>query len=126
MIKVRAGQIWLSHAGERHEIIKPIALSLRVHVQRCYDLCNFAVHIDSLRDDFTFVPQNDLEFAAINLDKWYFAADHIHIKNGALFICDESMDRAISRSEWQAMRYHLGLDTKPHYRFINGQWSKTS
>lgn len=23
------------------------------------------------------------------------------------------------------MRYHLGLDKKPHYEFISGQWSET-
>ena len=76
-------------------------------------------------EEFYFVPQNDLEFAAVNLDKWYFAADHIHVNGGTLLVCHESVTGAISYEQWKSERYRLGLDTKPHYKLINGQWSET-
>lgn len=72
-----------------------------------------------------FVPQNDLEWLAVNLDKWYCAADYLRNGSGAPFICNADHPDAISRDQHRNERYRLGLDTKPRYKLINGQWSET-
>ena len=72
-----------------------------------------------------FVPQNDLEWLAVNVDKWYCAADYLRKGSGVPFICNADHPDAISREQHRNERYRLGLDTKPHYEFINGQWGET-
>lgn len=76
-------------------------------------------------EEFYFIPQNDLEWLAVNLDKWYCAADYLRNGSGTPFICNADHSDAIKREQWQNMRYQLGLDTKPHYKLNNGQWSET-
>lgn len=82
-----------------------------------------------LDDYWKFIPQNDLEWLAVHVEKW----------NGHQYegIVDDSLlsrvgidnwsftDVGHTREQWQNMRYYLGLDKKPHYEFINGQWSET-
>ena len=78
--------------------------------------------------------KNDLEWLAVNLTVWKSIFDGMRVfKQGseASFTSHDDGHRcmqgaeAYTRQQWQNMRYRLGLDTKPHYKLINGQWSGT-
>ena len=78
-----------------------------------------------------FIPQNDLEWLAVNVDEWPEVDDLLLIKSGggAIFIEAESVIGVPAGHfefyQHRNERYRLGLDTKPHYKLINGQWSET-
>lgn len=78
----------------------------------------------------TFVPQNDLEWLAVNVDKWDCDKPLIRTNGTLKGYNFQSINacpgvNCYTRHQWQNMRYRLGLDTKPHYKLINGQWSET-
>lgn len=126
MIKVRVGQTWGARGAINPIMSIKAVEGTRVH----YSFGNHhASHgncsVANLHDQADFIPNNDLEWLACNLDEWYCAASHLRNGSGAPFICEESHPDAINRDQWQNMRYYLYLDTKPHYEFFNGQWSET-
>lgn len=112
-IKVRTGQIWEPSPGyaRRVESVDDIDV---------YWVGNSYTPLSELNENFTFVPQSDLEEIAIKLDKWYCASRFLRIKEGVPFTCDEHDDGAIHIFAWRDMRYYLGLDEKPHYKLIDG------
>lgn len=83
---------------------------------------------------FKFIPQNDLEWLAVNHSKWpmcsYIPSSKNHrvtvsMKHGTVqthTFEDGSEKNLISESEWQNQRYEFGLDEKPHYTFEDGVW----
>lgn len=78
-----------------------------------------------LNSSFEFQPQNDLEWLALQLDKWYFAGNYIYKGNNMPMqssVIGKGFSNVYTREQWQNMRYHLGLDEKPHCKLIGGEW----
>jgi len=86
----------------------------------------------------TFIPQNDLEWLAVNRSRYptstIYSGDiyvKVYMSTGNIQTTGFSPDSGLNdgydicREQWQSERYRLGLDTKPHYKLINGQWSET-
>ena len=127
-IKPMVGQIW--KRSRTNTNVSDVVKGECVTILGVYDdLVSYGEYtaLPSYRfaEEFYFIPQNDLEWLAVNLDKWYCAADYLRNGSGAPFICDADHPDAISREQHRNERYRLGLDTKPHYKLINGQWSET-
>lgn len=80
--------------------------------------------ISSFLWDMEFAPQNDLEWLAVNVDKW--------VKNNFVYrasgydcgygFLDNHASITYTRQQWQNMRYKLGLDVKP--RISAKQWAE--
>jgi len=123
MIKVRAGQVWEgnhSKAAWQINFINDddwISYGQGSYVASPMPKWQFIT-------SFKFIPQNDLEFAAVTLNEWYFPCDHLRVEDGVLFHASATDSGAIHRQQWQNMRYHLGQDTKPHCRLVKGEWVK--
>ena len=75
--------------------------------------------LDAFYKKHTFVPQNDLEWLAVNCDKWLSIFGQIFrtfIDEDSFGHCDDSVYLIVpryTREQWQNMRYQLGLDDKP-------------
>ena len=107
MIKVRVGQVWTCSEGES------TVLSVD-DMGTCYwSKTKFDYSSPTQMKNWHFVPQNDLEWLAVNEDEW---CETIRFNAPG--------DGCCSRKQWQNMRYHLGLDKKPHYRLTGGEWVK--
>jgi len=129
MIKVRVGQVWENGSGAvcvvKSILLGPCNKGVAVVYNETGDR---RVIAGGFSNFYKFIPQNDLEWLAVNVDKW----------NGHKFLAifDDSFiarwrtedwtftKAGHTRTEWQNMRYHLGLDKKPHYRSIRGEWVK--
>lgn len=72
--------------------------------------------------NFEFLPQNDLEWLAINVVKWRSMSEFVIKLNDMPYSCVSYAAGAVSKWQWQAKRYELGLDDKPHYKYINNKW----
>ncbi len=79
-----------------------------------------------------FVPQNDLEWLAVNEPEWFHGdCRYVRRDDSRAMYCDDlgiGIDNNYiyyTQEQHRNERYRLGLDTKPHYEFINGQWSET-
>jgi len=119
MIKVRAGQVW--------ECIKQTActdVGCERKVTSTYGhKVSFtgSLFSNNIHEFYKFIPQNDLEWLAVNVYK--FPTGILNYS----FWDAENIDHGIENTtfqQWQNMRYHLGLDVKPHYRLIGGEWVK--
>ena len=118
MIKVRVGQVWnsIDTGRDLHIDIDSI--------EYCDD-----INTDSY---FVFFPQNDLEKLAINETEWFHSdCDFVRLDEFDRPMYTSDIDHPLNenyyywrRQEWQNMRYHLGLDEKPHYRQVKGEWVK--
>jgi len=131
-VKVRAGQIWECNVGiGSYEPVDRLRIGDKsVHFNVCYAI-NFDRGANSIKasdkflsENFTFIPQNSIEWMAVNLDEWYCASDYLRNGSGSPFICTEVHHDAVHINEWQNMRYYLGLDKKPHCKLIDGEWVK--
>ena len=114
MIKVRAGQVWKRKLTD-HEIKICEKASVGFYISTGYATERV------IQSDFEFVPQNDLERMAIDTPEWHWG-DHCFYRHGGM-VTKENHTK-IFKSEWQNMRYHLGLDEKPRCRLIKGEWVK--
>ena len=128
MIKVRVGQVWKSDAGtevEVESIIKSRGNIFYKHPKFDYVL---AAHVGNFRISYAFAPQNDLEWLAVNESEWDGnGAYPLIVTLGGTANYTDSNNKygpSFTRQQWQNMRYYLGLDKKPHYKLINGQWSE--
>jgi hypothetical protein len=119
MIKIRAGQIWEFKSGALNYNKGDRLRIWDLYNEGYYDAKpinivdpsdSYSVSSKFLNECFNFIPQNDLEFLAVNTRVWTHGCAEMH---------------GIKRQQWQNMRYYLGKDKKPHYEFINGQWSET-
>jgi len=128
-IKIRAGQVYvgngsrptLTQFGKGKKIKVDSVDQLHINYDSYYRLPTYLFYLI-----FDFVPATDLEWLAVNVDEW----------NGHKYqgIVDDTLLRRIGNlhwsftqeghtmGEWQNMRYYLGLDKKPHYRLIDGEW----
>jgi len=124
-IKVRAGQVSECDVigGPSIREVRKVICNDPYHDDVFFECANHMTTSD-LCSCGKFIPQNDLEELAIKLDKWYCASRFLRIKQGVPFICDEHDEGAIHVFAWRNMRYYLGLDKKPHYRLIDGEWVK--
>lgn len=116
-IKVMAGQRWRNNSGFECMVYNEVAGIVRFMDSRRQ--CGS----EHFRENFTFIPQTDLEWLAVNCDEW---CDY-----DTVFICKKGGDYAFipcflghcyTRQQWQNKRYELGLDEKPHYTFEDGVW----
>jgi hypothetical protein len=78
-------------------------------------------------EDYEFIPQNDLEWLAVNVNgidvrAWYFrdssSRDGYRVNN-------RSLNLNYSGKLVLNMHRYLSSGKKPHYEFFNGQWSET-
>ena len=78
---------------------------------------------------FEFVPQNYLEWLAVNVEVWEFddcdfiareESRELYIEDSESEYC--SQFQYYTRQQWQNMRYKLGLDEKP--RVSAGDWAE--
>jgi hypothetical protein len=122
MIKVRAGQVWAIDDSE-------FKLS---HIcggkdNSCVSVGWGWINIEEFYDKFKFIPQNDLEKLAVNVDEWTSkSVEHNLYRGGdSIYWVDYRYQHdSYTRQQWQNMRYHLGLDKKPHCRLVKGEWVK--
>lgn len=129
-VKVKVGQVWecvkdslwVTNYGDKAKISKVgnnnVYYNDSLMSAKAFDRC------------FKFIPQNDLEWLAVKLDKWggrntqyAIRKDNDRVVYG---IGSHQKPGEHYMDEWQSMRYSLGLDTKPHYKLIGGQWTKAA
>ena len=133
-IKVRAGQVWEFKSGapnyKNGDRLRIMDLDRggRFHDAKPMNIEDPAgIHSVTpgfLNAFFAFIPQGKVEWMAVNLDEWYCASDYLRNGSGSPFTCTEVHHDAVHINEWQNMRYYLGLDKKPHYKLIDGEWVK--
>lgn len=63
---------------------------------------------------YTLIPQNDLEWLAVNVDEWrYNDCPYVRkLSNTPFYNCDKR-ETSYTRQQWQNMRYELRLDERP-------------
>lgn len=111
MIKLIAGQMWASNNSQDEFTLNIGANGLIHGKSKLGGIYNW--NKTDFHRCFKFIPQNDLEWLAVNEDEW---CETIRFNVPG--------DGCCSRKQWQNMRYHLGLDKKPHYRLTGGDWVK--
>lgn len=99
--------------GEIISIDRDDGLHVSAVNQSMHDLVIDCVSFDS---SFEFVPQNELEYLAVNIKVWNqntnlraFKNDSIH---GYGFV-STTVPGSCSHSQWQECRYEIGLDDRP-------------
>ena len=117
-VKPQVGQVWeCNENGEEVALLRP----------RENGVAYFSAYggklltpLDVFLTDFEFVPQNDLEWLAVNVEVWEFddcdfiareESRELYIEDSESEYC--SQFQYCTRQQWQNMRYKLGLDEKP-------------
>ena len=128
MIKVRVGQVW--HCNGFNKDVE----MMYYHGNGLIEWSDgFTSTADWAHSNMRFIPQNDLEWLAVKLDEWKSIFDGMRAFKKVDIVSYTSHDEGhdcmkgstpYTKQQWQNMRYHLGLDTKPHYKMINGEWVK--
>lgn len=106
-VKVKVGQVWKLPAG--------FTVTVDTVCDAIVTCGNAIYNIDRFNNLLTFIPQNDLEFWAVEIDVWpddswkslWFRRD----ERGAI-----THEAQIIRTEWQNMRYELGVDVEKAMR----------
>ena len=85
--------------------------------------------LDVFLSDFEFVPQDDLEWLAVNAEVWRgeesadgLASDCVHKNCEFSYFYSLNQGHGYTRQQWQNMRYKLGLDEKP--RVSAEEWAE--
>jgi len=134
MIKVRVGQIWTSEGETEVKIESYNKKTGNVYYIHPLFSHVLAAHIGNFFISYSFVPQNNLEWLSVKVSDWSrsMRGKGFMARGGCNTVIYSDADNGVdcpqeryTLSQWQNMRYHLGLDKKPHYEFINGQWSET-
>jgi hypothetical protein len=112
--KPMAGQTWRGNRCVHNSevIIDPSKDGLVHYGQGKHD----ATTVSHFTTMFTFVPKNDLEWLACNVDNWgseYPDYSFVSRYFGWSFHKQMATNR-YTRKQWQNTRYKLGLDDKPH------------
>jgi len=129
-IKVRAGQVWVGNGINPRVTRFGKGAEINVESVTCRDVYyneHFQLPIDMFYITFDFSPKTELEWLAVKLDKWYFSQEFAYWNGDAVFcstIVNPGPYNASNEQKWQNMRYYLGLDKKPHYRLVDGEWVK--
>lgn len=116
-VKPMVGQVWENNDNDY--IVKAIMLGICNKGVRvvCDEIrANFIVN-GGFTDVFTFIPQNDLEWLAVKVDKWAVPSSNF-IARAPSDCVDYSApclslnypQKKYTRQQWQNKRYELGLD----------------
>ena len=75
---------------------------------------NMVVSVSGIRESCEFIPQNDLEWLAVNVDLWTWdrCGRLSRYLGGYAFSAVSDIKNSYTRRQWQNMRYYLGLDKK--------------
>ena len=107
-VKPTVGQVWEISPG-RTETAR-LVNDFDVHwVNRGY------ATLSELHENFTFIPQNDLEWLAIDSDAWKLNCKFIFNHNDYSNFCSDEtkvVHDCYTRQQWQDKRYELGLDER--------------
>ena len=106
--KPKYGQFWASIKTSKKLSILLITPDGCVHFSDDSVITMRVIH-----KEYKFIPQNDLEWLAVNVDSWYFSSKYIGKILDAPFMVTHPQDGAYTREQWQNARYELGLDDKP-------------
>lgn len=77
---------------------------------------------------WSFVPNSNIEWLAINAIPWDDDERALVCKDGESFRFKTRFEQKStdsewhSKKEWQLKRWYLGLDVKPHYVFRTDEW----
>ena len=116
-VKPQVGQVWKSADGEEVGV-------LRLEKN---GVAYFSAYSGRLLttpgvflSDFEFVPQNDLEWLAVNVEVWKghdspdgLIWDCVHKHSEFSYFYSLNLGHGHTHKRWQNMRYKLGLDEKP-------------
>ncbi len=112
MIKPASGQVWESESTT-------ITLMNKSETKN-WDFWNsrnenggaiHPIHEKALHDYYKFVPQTDLEWLAVNLNKWgHDGFNCVELDNKQLCYVNKSKRETITKQQWQQKRIELGLD----------------
>lgn len=120
----KVGQVWENN-GNEYKVKQMLDGFVNMWASPISAKLGIAID-DGFYSVFTFVPQNDLEWLAVNVHEW-------NCQDSFQVICKadnragyhhEGLLGCYTRKQWQNKRYYLGLDKKPHYKMINGEWVK--
>ncbi len=116
-VKPQVGQVWLSAEYNEEMTINAIESGFV-----WFD--GMSQEEMSINEYFTFIPQNDLEWLTVNVDKWFHDdCGFIRLSNDKVEFYTDDIDNEYCSQfqyytlrQWQNMRYKLGLDKKPHIK----------
>jgi len=99
----KAGQVWVNNETEMKSTLREDDL---VFTQSSH-----------FNKNYTFIPQNDLEWLAVNVDKWINVRgfDWISKAGGGYYFHHDNHSDRYTREQHQNMRYELGLDDRPKH-----------
>jgi hypothetical protein len=109
------GQVWGRRICKTNMTANEIKISRlsqsRVHATEPDRWINRNVFIE----DWLFIPQNDLEWLAVNVDEWCRSDGLFNVIRNHTVPVGYTFTMKVGHTErqWQNMRYELGLDEKP-------------
>ncbi len=104
-VKVMVGQAWAEKSSNTASILSIDGDHIEWDDDSSSELNN------KFHDIFTFVPANDLEWLAVNCDKWIKDFTVIEkINNDFGFSNESRLDGEYAKQQWHDMRVHLGLE----------------
>ena len=127
-VKPQVGQIWKDPYREGDEWVVTEVLShegiVKCSHNKYSDIMPDAGANSFFESDFVeffeFVPQNDLEWLAVNVEVWEFEGCNLIVPDESREFCAIDVDskycsqfQCYTPQRWQNMRYKLGLDEKP-------------
>jgi len=119
-VKVKVGQVWKENQTGNDYVIDINPEGWISGQGKTFGFGGYSEF--AILQEFTFQPQNDLEWLAVNVDKWRCdSLKFISRDDGcACFYVDDCNLQFLrkynfyTRDQWQNMRYELGLDDKKH------------
>lgn len=123
-IRPRYLQYWKSNKSGLKKRIG--AVSARFNVK--WDDESGSITYSHLNKFWTFIPNSNIEWLAINAIPWNDDERALVCKDGESFRFKTRFEQKptdsdwYSKQEWQLKRYYLGLDVKPHYVFRMDEW----
>lgn len=125
MIKVRSGQVWASNNSKNEFTLNVGANGLIHGKSKLGGIYNWDK--SDFHRNFKFIPQNDLEWLAVKVESLGSNIKFIARRGSEYLIFEaepEHTPGVYTSQHHQRVRYHLGLDKKPHYRQVKGEWVK--
>lgn len=127
-IKPQVGQVWRDTRtnGEAVNVTRVFEIDgdliVDIEINRQF-IERDSYYIDCFTKLFEFVPQNDLEWLAVNVGGWNDCYSCVRRRGGGIvFCCNSKISETYTRQQWQSMRYKLGLDEKP--RISAKEWAR--
>lgn len=128
-VKPQAGQVWRDKFSNESAAVSDVItgtdgnLIVNIEIERQL-IYRDSYYLSSFIELFEFIPQNDLEWLAVNVDEWLWVKNLGRLSKtigGYTYslICE---DDSYTHQQWQNMRYKLGLDEKP--RISAKEWAR--